>query len=177
MFEYYNQGRGPLTRRGREPVASTAQGKVHWSAFAVRQYRAAQAALDGRDPARRRALLAVGRGGGWNYFLGRAESDQAGAPPRDRPARRPGVATPAGPRGLPVFLLDFPLGPVGTPRAGLWLLRWEPPMRPAPERLAERRRFGRLAASCAPLSSGDTTALAVRLYDCDPSADGAHATR
>ena len=168
-FEYYNQGRGLLTQRGREPTAVTAHGTVHWPGFTVRQFQAARAGMDGRDPMRRRAVLPFGGAGGWNYFLGRTVAGHVEA----LAAPAPGAEG----RRAAAFLLDFPSAPLVTMRPGLWLFRWENAMQLAREQRVDRPRFNRLAAACDRVALPDTSGVAVRIYDCASSAGAPQATR
>jgi hypothetical protein len=174
--EYFDQGRGPLTRRGPEPAIATARGTAHWPEFAVHQIRAARAVLDSRDPGRLRPLLAFGGASGWNYYLGRPSPNADDVRALEVSAAT-SVAARARTTRPPMYLLDFPATALVAPDPGVWLWQWEPVMRAGPAERRERPRFDRLVAQCARLVLGDSGHLAVRLYDCARPGGGPQATR
>ncbi len=165
MYCYYNQGRGPLTRRVFS-ATSTAAGRVRWPADEAADFRAVRRTLDSLDPTGLRPVLAFGQTGGWSYFLARRNVSRItegfyftdGGGPREAMALR--VHDPAPLLIDNRLLSQWMVVPRFTP------LAWEPPMRPTRHAREDRALFETMAQGCTvvPLTPSDRPRFVV--YDC-----------
>jgi hypothetical protein len=174
VWQYAENGYGPLTRRGSRVPVDTPRGTVRLIADQANHYTRLQRAVDALDPSGRRPVIAFGYSGSFNYFLDRPAPSPLTHGFRLSPISDPNEAVQRVRAAVPApIAIDNPFFDFRAPVAGFQLLNWRPRMRINHYMRYDRHYFEAMVTGCTAQASG---LRGFTLYDC-PVRDGPLLTR